>query len=113
MTGVQTCALPISIEISLYLKVNIESLLFLSNKFINLKKKSEYFKIINISSRAAYKGYKYGSIYSGSKAFINNFSESLSKDLLAINKNVTVNTICPSALVSLEEIGRASCRERV
>ncbi|MCK4662440.1 MAG: SDR family oxidoreductase [Bacteroidales bacterium] len=62
--------------------------------------KNKHGKIINISSNAAFQGYKTGSIYGSSKLALLNFTESIGKELYG--SGVTINTICPSTIITKE-----------
>lgn len=57
--------------------------------------------IINISSNAAFQGYKYGSIYCSTKSALNLFAESVN-DELSSTGNVRIFNICPSTIYTKE-----------
>lgn len=96
-------------EIENYLKINLLAHIKLTQHVIH---NSNFCKIIFISSRAGFSGYSTGSLYCGSKAFIQRFSESLAKELTNDNKG-TSNIICPNSLSTLDGIKVKNYRKRI
>ena len=80
-------------EISLMLKVNIESSILLSKYTCRSMLHQEDGRIINISSIIAKTGFNGMSVYAATKASLEGFSKSLSRELG--KKNITVNCIAP------------------
>ena len=57
--------------------------------------------IINISSNAAFQGYKEGSIYCSSKSALNTFTEAINDEVLH-NPNIKIYTLCPATIITKE-----------
>jgi short-subunit dehydrogenase len=77
-------------------KVNFISHALICKIVLPIMKKNAYGRIINISSSAAYYGYKNGAIYCSTKSALKIFTEALSQEL--VNFNVTINAICPQTI---------------
>ena len=80
-------------EISLMLKVNLESSILLSKYVCRSMLQQEDGRIIYISSIIAQTGFNGMSVYAATKAALEGFSRSLSRELG--KKNITVNCISP------------------
>lgn len=60
------------------LRLNIESFLYMTYKYLNSKEKNKFFGIINISSTGAFQvGGPYFSVYYASKSFVSSFTNGL------------------------------------
>lgn len=76
-------------------ELNCIAPLILTKAVLSRLKESEKLTLINIVSSAAFQPMPYMSVYSASKAFLLNYSESLTGELSA-NKNIEVITVLPS-----------------
>jgi 3-hydroxybutyrate dehydrogenase len=84
-------------EIQRNINVDFLAPIVLSNLCLPVMKRNNFGRIINISSISAYKVYSPGSLYCSSKRALISFGESLSKELISLRGDVTVNTICPDS----------------
>ena len=84
--------------------INIEftAPLILSNLCLDVMKKNNFGRIINISSISAYRVHRRGTIYCSCKQAINVFGECLAKELDLLQGTITVNTICPDSFSKLD-----------
>lgn len=84
--------------------INIEftAPLILSNLCLDIMKKNNFGRIINISSISAYRVHSRGTIYCSCKRAINVFGECLAKELDLLHGTITVNTICPDSFTKLD-----------
>lgn len=73
--------------------LNINALVELSHLFLPEMKKKNSGGIINVASTASFQPLPYQAVYGASKAFVLNFSEALSGELL--ESNVHVMALCP------------------
>ncbi len=73
--------------------VHIDAMCRITHVIANKMKARGRGAIVNVSSMAAYSPAAFNHLYSASKVFINNFSESLYLDL--IEYNVNVQALCP------------------
>jgi short-subunit dehydrogenase len=80
------------------LMLNINSLMELCYLCLPNMIKKNNGGIINVASTAAFQSMPYQAVYGASKAFVLNFSESLSGELL--NTNIHVMALCPGATES-------------
>ena len=83
-------------EISKLLRINLQSSILLSKYFCRPMIQKEEGRIINISSIIANTGFNGMAVYAASKAGLEGFSKSLSRELG--KKNITVNCIAPGYL---------------
>ncbi|MGD0342429.1 MAG: SDR family oxidoreductase [Bacteroidales bacterium] len=82
-------------------QVNSLAPIIIARSLINRMNSSGMSIIINISSNAGFKGYKYGSIYCASKAALNIFTEAIS-DEGRLGPDIKIYTICPSTIFTKE-----------
>lgn len=76
--------------------VNVRALVLLTQLFIPLLEIHSKAYILNIGSMAAYFSIPYKSVYAASKAFVLNFSKSLSSELS--DTSIHVSVVCPNGV---------------
>jgi len=86
-------------------KVNVESVITMTQNAIKYRIPGERMTIINVSSLAAYYPMPFKAVYSASKRFLLNLSLALNQELRDQNINVTV--LCPAGMPSNEEVIRS------
>jgi NAD(P)-dependent dehydrogenase (short-subunit alcohol dehydrogenase family) len=84
-------------EISTFLDSSLKASFLLTNWAIPLMKQGGFGRIIQISSRSAFKGYSTGSLYCSTKMALIAFHESLSRELIRMDANIGILTICPDS----------------
>ena len=84
-------------EISAFLDSSIKASFLLTNWSIPLMKRNGFGRIVQISSRSAFQGYSTGSLYCSTKMSLITFHESLSRELIRMNANIGILTICPDS----------------
>jgi 3-hydroxybutyrate dehydrogenase len=84
--------------------INIEFLapVILSNLCLQIMKRNNFGRIINISSISAYRVHGFGTIYCSCKRALISFGEALSKEFTDLKGAITVNTICPDSFSQLD-----------
>ena len=83
-------------EISSILRVNIEATLLLTHTLLQYRNMLLPFRIINVSSLAAFFSMPVKATYAASKRFLLDFSIALREELR--EENVTVTVLCPAGL---------------
>jgi hypothetical protein len=83
-------------EISSMVRVNIEATLFLTHTLLQFRNKLLPFRIINVSSLAAFFSMPVKATYAASKRFLLDFSIALRDELR--DENVSVTVLCPAGL---------------
>ncbi len=83
-------------EISAILRVNIEATLLLTHSLLRYRNRALPFRIINVSSLAAFFSMPVKATYAASKRFLLDFSLALRNELR--DDNVTVTALCPAGL---------------
>ncbi|HEC93515.1 MAG TPA: SDR family NAD(P)-dependent oxidoreductase [Candidatus Atribacteria bacterium] len=89
-------------EIERYINVNFKIPILLIRKIFPIMRKNGYGRIINISSKSAFWGYKSGSMYCSTKSALIKFTEAFGRELKVHNNNVTINVICPDSFRTVE-----------
>lgn len=87
-------------EIRTILRVNIEANLETTYAVMRLRDKSTVFRIINVSSLAAFYPMPVKAIYAASKRFLLNFSIALREELR--HSGATVTILCPAGMPTTE-----------
>lgn len=88
-------------EIQKYIAVNFTTPILIIKKIFPYMEASGYGRIINISSRGGFHGYRTGSMYSSTKGALIRFTEAFGMELNGSKGDVTVNVICPDSFSSL------------
>jgi short-subunit dehydrogenase len=83
-------------QIRTMLRLNIEANVELTHELLKLRDPAETFRIINVSSLAAFYPMPVKAMYSASKRFLLNFSRALREELRP--QNVTVTVLCPAGM---------------
>lgn len=89
-------------EIPENINVDFVAPVILSKLCLQVMKRFNFGRIINISSIGAYKVFSTGSLYCSSKSALIAFSESLSKELISLRGTITVNTICLDSISKMD-----------
>jgi 3-oxoacyl-[acyl-carrier protein] reductase len=89
-------------DIQKYIAVNFTAPILMIKKILPVMIKKGYGRIINISSKGGFHGYRTGSMYSSTKGALIKFTEAFGMELNGNKGNVTVNVICPDSFSSLE-----------
>ncbi len=84
-------------DIKRYVDVNFRAPILLSMRILPVMRKYCYGRIINISSRSGFWGYKTGSLYCSTKSALIKFTEALGRELADNINDVTANVICPGS----------------
>jgi len=84
-------------EIINFVNVALLSQLLIANVVAKRMIENDFGRIISINSKSHAYGYSSGSLYCSLKSAWMTFHESLSKELLQSNKNVSMTTICPDS----------------
>lgn len=92
-------------EISAILRLNVESTLLTTHTLLYYRDQTSTFRIINVSSLAAFFSMPVKATYAASKRFILDFSLALRSELR--DENVTVTALCPAGLPTNEACIRA------
>jgi len=88
-------------QIRTMLRLNIEANLELTHELLKLRDPAMTFRIINVSSLAAFYPMPVKAMYSASKRFLLNFSRALGEELRS--RNVTVTALCPAGMPTTPE----------
>lgn len=83
-------------QIRTMLRLNIEANVELTHELLKYRDPAETFRIINVSSLAAFYPMPVKAMYSASKRFLLNFSRALREELRP--RNVTVTVLCPAGM---------------
>ena len=83
-------------QIRTMLRLNIEANVELTHELLKYRDPAETFRIINVSSLAAFYPMPVKAMYSASKRFLLNFSRALREELRP--QNVTVTVLCPAGM---------------
>ena len=83
-------------QIRTMVRLNIEANLELTHELLKLRDPARTFRIINVSSLAAFYPMPVKAMYSASKRFLLNFSRALGEELRS--RNVTVTALCPAGM---------------
>jgi uncharacterized protein len=83
-------------------KVNVESVITMTQNAIKYRIPGERMTIINVSSLAAYYPMPFKAVYSASKRFLLNLSLALNQELR--DQNIYITALCPAGMPSNEEI---------
>ncbi len=83
-------------QIRTILRLNIEANLEMTHELLKMRDQARTFRIINVSSLAAFYPMPVKAMYSSSKQFLLNFSRALGEELRS--KNVTVTALCPAGM---------------
>lgn len=87
-------------EIAAIVRLNVEATLMMTHALLRLKDEGYTFRIINVSSLAAYFSMPVKATYAASKRFLLDFSLALRNELR--DQNVTVTVLCPAGLPTTE-----------
>lgn len=87
-------------EIIAILRLNIEATLIVTHALLQLRDEAVTFRIINVSSLAAFFSMPVKATYAASKRFLLDFSLALRNELK--EQNVTVTALCPAGLPTTE-----------
>lgn len=85
-----------SAQIRSILRLNIEGAIEMTHALLRLRDTSETFRIVNVSSLAAFYPMPYKATYAASKRFLLDFSLALGEELAG--QGVTVTALCPAGL---------------
>ncbi len=88
-------------EISAIIRLNIEAALYVTHTLLELRDRAMTFRIINVSSLAAFFSMPVKATYAASKRFLLDFSLALRNELR--DHNVTVTVLCPAGLPTTPE----------
>jgi len=88
-------------QIRTMLRLNIEANLELTHELLKMRDPATTFRIINVSSLAAFYPMPVKAMYSASKRFLLNFSRALGEELRS--RNVTVTALCPAGMPTTPE----------
>lgn len=83
-------------EITAILRLNIESTLIMTHAVLQRRDQAVTFRIVNVSSLAAFFSMPVKATYAASKRFILDFSLALRNELR--DQNVTVSVLCPAGM---------------
>ncbi len=92
-------------EITAILRLNIEATLIITHTLLAYRNHAVPFRIVNVSSLAAFFSMPVKATYAASKRFVLDFSLALRNELR--EHNVTVTVLCPAGLSTTEECVRA------
>ncbi len=88
-------------EISAIIRLNVEATLIVTHALLNFRDPAIPFRIINVSSLAAFFSMPVKATYAASKRFLLDFSLALRNELR--EQNVTVTVLCPAGLPTTKE----------
>ncbi len=88
-------------EISAIIRLNVEATLFVTHTLLDFKEPTIPFRIVNVSSLAAFFSMPVKATYAASKRFLLDFSLALRNELR--EQNVTVTVLCPAGLPTTAE----------
>ena len=88
-------------DIQKYVTVNFMAPILITRQVLPLMNERGYGRIINISSKGGFHGYRTGSMYSSTKGALIRFTEAFGMELNDSKVDVTVNVICPDSFSSL------------
>lgn len=92
-------------QIRRILRVNIEGNLDMTYGILELRDRTQTFRVINVASLAAYYPMPLKAMYAASKRFLLNFSMALREELRPLG--VTVTALCPAGMPTTSECIRA------
>ena len=92
-------------QIRTILRLNIEANLEMTNAVLKLRDTSRAFRIINVSSLAAYYPMPVKAMYASSKRFLLDFSRALGEEIRPLG--ATVTALCPAGMPTTSECIRA------
>lgn len=95
-------------RIRLLLDVNLKANFIITSLVVKGMISREFGRLVFVASKSSYYGYSSGALYTASKGALFQYTESVSKDLDKINKNITINTIAPDAFFSREGVKAVS-----
>lgn len=84
------------------IRLNVESTLFITYNLIKLRDKTRAFRIINVSSLAAFYPMPIKATYAASKSFILNFSIALREEIRSLGGTVTI--LCPAGMPTHDRV---------
>lgn len=84
-------------EIIDYVNAAFLSQLLIAHAVVKRMIENDFGRIVTINSKSNVYGYSTGSLYCSLKSAWMTFHESLARELLVSNKNVSINTICPDS----------------
>lgn len=85
-------------------QLNIESTLDTTYAILNLRETQKWFRLINVSSLAAFYPMPYKAVYAASKRFLLNFSTAVRQEIRNFG---TVTVLCPAGMPTTNENMRA------
>jgi short-subunit dehydrogenase len=88
-------------EISAIVRLNIEATLIMTHTLLEFRNEALPFRIINVSSLAAFFSMPVKATYAASKRFLLDFSLALRNELC--DQNVTVTVLCPAGLPTSDD----------
>ncbi len=89
--------IPLEKEINM-INLNVLSVYHLTRLFLDDMIKRDAGTIINISSNTSFQPVPLMAAYSGTKAFVKQYSQSLHHELKRLQSNVNILTVCPAAI---------------
>lgn len=89
-------------DIDQCIQVNFRTPVLLAHQLLPSMREYGYGRIINISSRSAFRSYRTGSLYCSTKNALVAFTESVGRELAASGDNITINAICPDSFRTRE-----------
>jgi short-subunit dehydrogenase len=87
------------------IKTNITALILMTKRVLPVFVRQGYGDVINISSNAAFNGYKKGSVYCATKSAVNLFTQAIAKEFTG--ENIKINCICPQNIATPENLGKS------
>lgn len=87
-------------EILMILRLNVEATLMVTHEMLHYRDEAVTFRIVNVSSLAAFFSMPVKATYAASKRFLLDFSLALRNELR--EQNVTVTALCPAGLPTTE-----------
>lgn len=96
-------------ELDTIIRLNINATVVMTNRMIRYRDYARVFRIINVSSLAAYYPMPVKATYAASKRFILDFSRAIREELK--KDNVTVTALCPGGMPSNKEVIEAIDRQ--
>jgi short-subunit dehydrogenase len=88
-------------QIRTMLRLNIEANLEITHELLKMRDPARTFRIINVSSLAAFYPMPVKATYSSSKRFLLNFSRALGEELRS--QDITVTALCPAGMPTTPE----------